>query len=65
MFEEDNSGSSVQDRMIGLEARDLADNWGLHSNPGKKIKFCSWEVSRERKRKTQMHKVGQGQCLID
>lgn len=65
VFEEDNPGSCVQDRMTGSEARDLADNWGRHSNPSKKMKFCSWEVSREGKRKIQMHEVGQGQCLID
>lgn len=51
VFEEDNPVSCVQYRMTGSEAKDLADNWGLHSNPSKKMKFCSWEVSRERKRK--------------
>lgn len=65
VFEENNPVSCVQYRMTGSEAKDLADNWGLHSNPSKKMKFCSWEVSRERKRKIEMHKEGQGQHLID
>lgn len=39
VFEEDNPGSCVQYRMTGSEAKDLADNWGLHSNPSKKMKF--------------------------
>lgn len=65
VFEEDNPGSCVQDRMTGSEAKDLADNWGLHSNPSKTMKFCSWEASRERKRKIEMHKLGWGHHLID
>ena len=39
VFEEDNPGSCVQDRMTGSEAKDFADNWGLHSNPSKKMKW--------------------------
>lgn len=38
VFEEDNPGSCVQDRMTGSEAGDLAGNWGLRSNPSKKIR---------------------------
>ena len=60
VFEKDNPGSCVQERMTGSEARDLAYSWELHSNPSKGMKVSSWRFLGKGRGKYKCMKFGGG-----